>query len=32
MTTLSKVNIIVQITDPDLQAEFEEAHKPYYKE
>jgi hypothetical protein len=30
MTTSSHVNIIVQITDPDFRAGFEEAHDPYY--
>lgn len=30
MTTSSKVNVIVQITDPNIQAGFEEAREPYY--
>ena len=30
MTTSSRVNALVQITDPDFQAGFEEAHDPYY--
>ena len=30
MTTSSRVTNIVQITDPDFQAGFEEAHEPYY--
>ncbi len=30
MTTSSQVNTIVQITDPDFRAGFEEAHDPYY--
>ena len=30
MTTSSKVNTLVQITDPDFQEGFEEALDPYY--
>ena len=30
MTTSSKVNTIVQITDPNSRVGFEEAHDPYY--
>ena len=30
MTTLSHINPLVQITDPDFRVGFEEAHDPYY--
>ncbi len=30
MTIQPRVTTIVQITDPDFQAGFEEAHEPYY--
>jgi len=30
MTTQPKLNTIVQITDPDFRAGFEEAQDPYY--
>ncbi len=30
MTTQSRTKTLVQITDPDFRAGFEEAHEPYY--